>query len=338
MELLKKIIYLLPVILLTGCYEEYELDVNPDPVLCINSLILPDEAADVQVSRTWLYTDVEAWKNHGVDDATVSINVNGENVGRDYIMKEGDRVKISADSKRYGHAEGETTLPVAVRFSEVKFTPELKYILVSAYTGSLYADITLDMLIEATIDDPGDLRNYYQTELDTKTPTGGTPPWEEPDVTHPQSWMSTGQLDYNAEPIFSEHISLIETVTGEELSNETFFTDKRFDGGKYTLRLRYKDASIHINEKNDNAERLDFKYILKLGTLSESYYNRINYDWQVENGLIADVADWGFGDAIWGYSNVTTGAGVVAGMSESEYVIELRDYLVDWIRGAGGNI
>ncbi|MDE6268198.1 MAG: DUF4249 domain-containing protein [Muribaculaceae bacterium] len=338
MELLKKIIYVIPTILLTGCYEEYKLDVNPDPVLCVNSLIQPDMTADVKVSRTWLYTDEEAWQNHGVDDATVSITVNGDPVGSDYLMKEGDRVKISADSKRYGRAEGETTLPVAVRFSDVKFTPELKYLLVSAYTGSLYADITLDILIEATIEDPGEERNYYQTELVTKTPTGGIPPWEEPDVTHPQSWMTTGQLDYNAEPIFSEHISLIETVTGEELSNETFFTDKRFDGGKYTLRLRYKDASIHINEKNENAEKLDFKYILKLGTLSESYYNRINYDWQTENGIAVDMADWGFGDAIWGYSNVTTGAGVIAAKSESECVIELRDYLIDWIRAAGGNI
>ncbi len=71
----------------------------------------------------------------------------------------------------------------------------------------------------------------------------------------------------------------------------------------------------------------DCELILELNTISESYYNWGSYLWQYEDGLLVGLGDLGLGDPVWAYSNVSTGAGVVAARSVATYTIKLKDFL-----------
>lgn len=44
-------------------------------------------------------------------------------------------------------------------------------------------------------------------------------------------------------------------------------------------------------------------------------------------GILGDLSDIGLAESKWGYSNVSTGAGVVAAQSSSKFTIDLKEFL-----------
>ncbi len=68
-----------------------------------------------------------------------------------------------------------------------------------------------------------------------------------------------------------------------------------------------------------------------LASVSQSYYNRAIYVWQRDSGVLGDLGDLGFADPMWGYSNVSTGAGVVAARSYATCTLNLHDFLKESI-------
>ncbi len=66
---------------------------------------------------------------------------------------------------------------------------------------------------------------------------------------------------------------------------------------------------------------------LYLTTVSESYYKWAVYKWNVDEGITGDLSDIGLTESKWGYSNVSTGAGVVAAQSSAKYTIDLKEFL-----------
>ena len=43
-------------LLLTGCYEEFDPQIDQDPVLCVNSAIIAGQPVEVRVTQTWYYS------------------------------------------------------------------------------------------------------------------------------------------------------------------------------------------------------------------------------------------------------------------------------------------
>ncbi|MDE6468491.1 MAG: hypothetical protein K2L28_06285 [Muribaculaceae bacterium] len=66
---------------------------------------------------------------------------------------------------------------------------------------------------------------------------------------------------------------------------------------------------------------------LYLSTVSQSYYNWAVYKWNADAGITGDLADLGMAESKWGYSNVSTGAGVVAAKSSACFTVNLKDFL-----------
>ena len=73
--------------------------------------------------------------------------------------------------------------------------------------------------------------------------------------------------------------------------------------------------------------RLECGIYLYLTTVSTSYYNWAVYKWNVDEGIMGDLSDIGLAESKWGYSNVSTGAGVVAAQSSSKATIDLKEFL-----------
>ncbi|MDE7376312.1 MAG: DUF4249 domain-containing protein [Muribaculaceae bacterium] len=325
MAILKKLLIPLLPLVLAGCYEDFTPDIDTAPVLCLNSIITAGEPIEVQVSRTWLFTDEAGERNPSVPDAAVTIYANGSPVGDDYIPQEGDSIRIVADSKTYGHAEAEVVVPVSVPIAKLDWDAAVTSTWEFDYEDQLSRVYRLDVKVRMKIDDPASAVNYYQFAYE------GFP--EEPEydpgisIWRPYEFWE-GTFKYEVEPIFKEHIGLFESITSaDDAFGFTCFTDKQFSGQSYTLNLQFNNARYAINGAVFEDEMADCGYEFKLYSISPSYYNWSVYRWNVDEGFISDFGDMGLGDPVWGYSNVSTGAGIVMACSSSTYTLNLSDFL-----------
>ena len=322
MAILKYFIPIIAATLLTSCYEDFVPDIDAKPVLCLNSLITAGQPIEVEVTHTWMFDDKEAQRDHSVKDATVTISANGEIVGADYLPAEGDEIRIVAESATYGVATAEVVVPYASPIGEVKVTPVVTDIWVGdadEFHYNMLADIRFNLNIEMEVKDPAGVDNYYRFDSIWFSRSAG-------DDADPL--LSKGSLEYDAEPIFKEHIGVFETVMGndEDLCFE-FFTDRQFSGRSYTLHLIFSDNAFCVASEEYDDSLLDCGVVLYLSTVSQSYYNWAVYKWSAAEGILGDLSDIGMAESKWGYSNVSTGAGVVAAQSSTSYTVDLKEFL-----------
>ncbi len=338
MDILRKTIIASLPLLLAGCYEDFDPHIDTTPVLCINSLITAGEPIEVTISRTWVFTDEEGEKDHSVKDASVSIFANGKPVGKEYLPEEGDIIRIEAYSGIYGAAEAEVTVPYATPIDAVKLTPTLKKCGVRDLNGyGISVDIDFDAAIAVTLPNYADSDHYYYLTQDSFLPD--SPLYDPEDIYGPTKWPTTpsmvhfyGGRFYWNDPIFSEHISSFdEAMDYAWVDDPLFFSDSQFSGSRETLHLGYENGSFSVSQWDTNPEMLDCGYILTLYTISESYYKWLNYCWQSDESIMGDFIEFGFAEPVWGNSNVSTGAGVVAARSSVSVRISLRDFLEGYI-------
>lgn len=341
MAILKHITIALLALILTGCFEEFEPEVDTTPVLCLNSMITAGEPISVHVSHSWMYSDQFSAADHKVTDAVVTIYANGEKAGDDYLPKQGDRISIIAESPTYGRATAEVTVPYATPIGKVSVTPTATDIWIGDedfYHHAMLADITFDLRIEMDVEDPYGSDNYYQFGYDSfYTLSEGNGPddiWTGSGA----PGFSIGNFDYNSEPIFKEHIGIFESVMGNgDDTDFVFFTDRQFQGKSYPLHLYFTDNRFYVNSVEYDESLLECGINLRLTTVSQSYYNWAVYKWNIDDGIIGDLADIGLAESLWGYSNVSTGAGVVAAWSASTFTVNLKDFFADCLKESNKN-
>lgn len=316
--------------MLIGCTEDFIPNIDVTPVLCINSLVAAGEPITVKITRSWLYTDDSA-DDCDVKDATVTIYANGNVVDDQYIPDYGDTIRIVANSPTYGSAEAEVNVPAPVPV-RIDWKADVKSR--SIDDTNMYGIIVFDLKIDVEVQDPAEIDNYYKYEYsvflpeitrDELTDENGDIIWAE----YPSVSLSLGMLQYDEEPIFSEHIGAFDSVTGSDSFGFTYFTDRQFAGKTYTLHLNYPDCTFFVHSTNWRPELLECGVNVTLNSISQSLYNWANYFWQQDEGIIGALGDIGLGDPLYGYSNVSTSAGVVAALSSSSSDIDLSGFLMD---------
>ncbi|MDE7119461.1 MAG: DUF4249 domain-containing protein, partial [Muribaculaceae bacterium] len=343
MKILNHILALSTAALLTGCFENFEPDTDTSPVLCINSLITAGQTIDVNVSRTWLFSDEESALDHSVTDATVTVYANGQPVGSNYIPNEGDLIRIVAESSTYGTATAEVVVPHAATIGRVEIKPQVT----DRYTGNsempgyeTAVGIAFNLATDIEIIDRPGIDNYFcigynwssQAVDSDDTADEPMPPY----LSGPM--FTIGSCDYASEPIFSEHIGVFETAMGNgDDSSFAFFSDSQFRDKTYTLHLNFKNNSFDVPSHDCDEALFDCSINLYLSTVSKSYYNWAIYQWNSSEGILGELTDIGLADPIWGYSNVSTGAGVVAAQSISKHTISLKQFLTQEICHPGAD-
>ncbi|MDE5786132.1 MAG: DUF4249 domain-containing protein [Duncaniella sp.] len=335
MAILRKIILLVMPMALTACYEDFYPTIDTEPVLCINSLITAGEPVEVTVTRSWVYNSPTSWQDRRVDDATVKVFVNGDLQPDGYLASEGDEIHIVAESAKYGTAEASVTVPVAIPVEVVNILPET----VSTWrnpTIEMVGDVDFNLYVSLSITDDPHSDNFFKLDF-----TGSTAEGQEGDGTdfwyphHPYTSFRPGEIQYDAEPIFNEHIGVFESIFGDSENMFMFFSDRQFAGKDYTLRLNFRNGYYSVNTANYDPALYDCTITFELATISRSYYDRLLYIWHRDSGALGDMGDFGFAEPICGYSNVSTGAGVVAARSMSTCTISLGDYLESAFAGEG---
>lgn len=327
MAFLNKLLPMLLAVAVSACYEDFIPTADTTPVLCLNSLITAGQPVEVEVSHTYMYNNPDT--DISVYDAVVTVYVNGEAVDGSYVAAEGDRIRIVAESARYGRAEAEVTVPACVPIADLQFTPyDISYWKESG--PGMIADISFNLRIDLTFDDPGRQVNYYRysyigynkhADADDIYMDSGN------DAYKAFCALYLGSFDYEAEPLFGEHIGVFESIMGGDSYGFTLFSDRQINGRRYTLHLQYDNMVYTVTTREYDEELLDCGLELMLSAVSPSYYNWCNYEWQCNNGPLGDLGDVGLGEPIWGYSNVSTGAGVVAAQSIAVRTISFKDFI-----------
>ncbi len=337
MGILKKTLPLALIIPLAGCYEDFDPHIDSTPVLCLNALITSGKPVDVSVSRTWLYTDTASERNHSVDDAIVTLYANGMPAGDGFIPREGDHIRIAADSPAYGHAEAEVDVPLSipVEITELDVEPEYLgeyyyYEYPDGYDPSengyypfpdeedipdnweivRYHKYKVNMKAKVRIHDQAGIENFYIFGCREWNPCGKQP-----------FRFSNGELFYEMEPIFGEHLTLTDDLEGNYTSNTTFFSDRQFADKDYTLNIRIERMTVEISTEFTPEELMTSGLEMAVYPISKSLYSWYLYSWYDYNGLQGWMSEIGFADPISGYSNVSTGAGVVGAQTVSHVII-----------------
>ena len=333
------IISLLP-LMLTGCYTDFDPRIDIKPVLCLNSLIKAGEPIKVDVSHTWVYTDIEGEQDHSVKDADIRILANGRQVDDSYIAREGDRIRIEANSLTYGTADAEVTVPHATPAADFEYgitlhSLKVDYSQEGEVTGRILFDINATIDVAASTDKDRYYRLGNKPFMNLSDDPSLTDPdeWYDPDFGYPLYPSTPVQNFSNGhfsthDPILSEYVSDFEDVIGYgSIYGNAFFSDRGFEGSSRKIIFGFNGCEFSLNGWNPASDIMECGYTVTLNTISKSYFDWTMYFWNSGHGMIGEFSDMGLAEPIWGYSNVSTGAGVVAAQSSAAVTIDLRPFL-----------
>lgn len=343
------ILILLSPIFFSSCFTDFTPKQFETPVLYMNSLITSGKEIKVFVNHTSSFlsqkyiteeTCLEGVKLElYVNDHFVEImELNGSDKELLYTSKytanEGDKILLRASHPEYGQAEAEVIIPQKVNPNEVVCNLTLDNgFWIDATLGGSTSTVHLltahdpNVRIDLKFNDPNGLGDCYTLEgfLQNKSLSGQT---------NDGAW-DYATFHFNDEPIFSEHVSALEKVLDMDSYGCAFFSDRKIDGKSYSLRLSVDQGIMTFLNPIENPNVLDIKVILKFSHITKDYYNYLLSQWKVNDGFEGQLSSLGFAEEMQIYSNVSTGAGIIAARTVSECPVSLKDALGTYFRDAG---
>lgn len=328
MAILRYIIPITVAMLLAGCEKEFLPKIDSKPVLCVNSLITAGEPINVNVTHTWVFNDVKGDTLHNVTDAKVSIYINGELASDNDIPKEGDNIRIVAQSEEYGDAEASVTVPYSVPIELMDFTHEILDANDNPYLQNT-EDIRFNLKFRIKVYDTHSTDDLFKLSFTEWHKYGDDIVYGDDRFSDSQyASLYLGTFNYNSEPIFDECLNVYEDIIGDYGSTTPLvFTDGQFSNKDYTLTLGFEGASFSVKDPDYNMALYDCGILFSVSTISRSYYDHELNILQLSKGYINNLADMGFAEQVWGYSNVSTGAGVVAARAVSTITVSFKDFI-----------
>ncbi|MCM1110059.1 MAG: DUF4249 domain-containing protein [Clostridium sp.] len=335
---------LLTLLSLTGCFEDFDPDIASTPVLCMNSNIVPGDSIVVELTRTWRWDEGNPGANLDitVDDATITMTVNdscretlrlsepdpeyrpdrpaftAKKVYRsNYIPKVGDHLEFEAVSPKYGSATGAVTIPEPVSIDSVSFDiPRLD----QRRSGD--SDIySFSLNLKVWLTDPSSRTDFYELNFEP-TSRYDENLWDE---SMAKFWFQNFWIDYEREPLFTEHVSTLESAVGET-SGYHIFSDRQISGQSYPLKVGVTDAEYIVERATGDG--LSHGYLsFTLSTLSESYYKHVISVWTANDGIPGALGSVGLGSPVFESSNVSTGAGVISASSPTVFLLPMSEVI-----------
>ena len=322
-------------VMLTGCFSDFEPDIESKPVVCINANAKVGEEFIINVTHTWRWSDEDKFASHDIKDAQVILYVNDVEYERpeyttweleypdyetypptttrsgyrtSYIPQSGDKIKIVVHSVKYGDAEGETTVPYPVTIDDVQIRSQIEIFETPDWVNNSYVNYDGNSSLELWFTDPKDIINYYSVKSSVVTD-------------YDSGWYTRGMIEYSSEPLFTEHVSSLESAVSETYGY-TVFSDRMISGKAYPLHLRVVGISYTISP-GEGFESNNAYVSVSLNSISESYYRHVISVWQSNDGINGILGDVGLADPVWECSNVSTGAGVISAIAPSTIKIPM---------------
>ncbi|MBD5329421.1 MAG: DUF4249 domain-containing protein [Bacteroides sp.] len=351
MAILRKIYLLLLIsalaMSLTSCYQDFEPDIESVPVLCMNSEITPGDSINLFLTRTWRWSEGNEYKiDVEVRDAEVRLIVNGNyeetlmpttihtGKGFDYPYQEerecyqsryrpksGDEIRIEASSPRYGEAFAEVKVPYTVPIDRVE--PEIQSFIALGDTTGFPAvaercEYILRFKLLTYFTDPADSVNYYDFSVGTSAHSNYD--------NEASAFLSSVNPIFSGDPIFTEHVSVLESAIAET-SGYTIFSDRQINGRTYPLRIGFDDFSFYYFNPLDLEGPKEYGFKVSLRHIDSTYYKHVISLWEANDAIVGSLGGVGLAPPVYSYSNVSTGAGVVAAYAVSTYTLPIVDII-----------
>lgn len=332
-------------LLVSGCYEDVALELASDPVLCLNSIITAGEPVEARVTHTWYYSQVYTYDNNHkgdvtVRDAEVRLYADGElketltftddlTYRGSYCPAPGETIRIEAVSPVYGDASGEVVIPPSPEVGTPEYTATATGCTVYRSDDDPYTQDVVNLYLMLDITLPlgggdGSLLYYIGCSTMTASDEGG--------LSNSELWL--WDFNYNAEPLFSEHISGLEAVFGGEPEDNLFFTSHSFAGRTYPLRLIFNGGRYSSYTFTDEDSGHHASVRIGISSVSQSYYNWMMYSWKVDNGINGTLGDIGYAEDMAAFSNVSTHAGIIAARTVEYRDVDLHDFIDEQVKKA----
>ena len=315
-------------LLMVSCVRDVEIDLEdlPDRIV-LNASVCPGKEVRAHLSKTWFIMDsipdfdlpdgnVRVYINDNFqgfmrndDIRGDSISLPGQYVLPGCFVKQGDRLRIEADTDGYEPVSGETRIPGRARIYKVDTL---------SYRSSAYYAEHLRFSVKIGVETDYYYRLIVEQILDfrkgdsTRTVTSFR-------SLDGYSWYYSGfSVDYE-DPVF-------QSVGGSPITNQM---DGRYCMGVFTGKdmtntdaIKVSVSPVEYSYESDTLSRV-VHYDVRLLSISEDYYRYM----KIMRGYSITIGDANFGALIEPadtYSNVENGFGIVAGYQEDKSRITMR--------------
>ena len=315
-------------LLTVSCVRDVEIDLEdlPDRIV-LNASVCPGKEVRAHLSKTWFIMD--SIPDFDLPDANVRVYINdkfqgfmrnddirgdsislpGQYVLPGCFVKQGDRLRIEADTDGYEPVSGETRIPGRARIYKVDTL---------SYRSSAYYAEHLRFSVKIGVETDYYYRLIVEQILDfrkgdsTRTVTSFR-------SLDGYSWYYSGfSVDYE-DPVF-------QSFGGSPITNQM---DGRYCMGVFTGKdmtntdaIKVSVSPVEYSYESDTLSRV-VHYDVRLLSISEDYYRYM----KIMRGYSITIGDANFGALIEPadtYSNVENGFGIVAGYQEDKSRITMR--------------
>lgn len=313
---------------MVSCVRDVEIDLEdlPDRIV-LNASVCPGKEVRAHLSKTWFIMD--SIPDFDLPDANVRVYINdkfqgfmrnddirgdsislpGQYVLPGCFVKQGDRLRIEADTDGYEPVSGETRIPGRARIYKVDTL---------SYRSSAYYAEHLRFSVKIGVETDYYYRLIVEQILDfrkgdsTRTVTSFR-------SLDGYSWYYSGfSVDYE-DPVF-------QSFGGSPITNQM---DGRYCMGVFTGKdmtntdaIKVSVSPVEYSYESDTLSRV-VHYDVRLLSISEDYYRYM----KIMRGYSITIGDANFGALIEPadtYSNVENGFGIVAGYQEDKLRITMR--------------
>ena len=315
-------------LLMVSCVRDVEIDLEdlPDRIV-LNASVCPGKEVRAHLLKTWFIMD--SIPDFDLPDANVRVYINdkfqgfmrnddirgdsislpGQYVLPGCFVKQGDRLRIEADTDGYEPVSGETRIPGRARIYKVDTL---------SYRSSAYYAEHLRFSVKIGVETDYYYRLIVEQILDfrkgdsTRTVTSFR-------SLDGYSWYYSGfSVDYE-DPVF-------QSFGGSPITNQM---DGRYCMGVFTGKdmtntdaIKVSVSPVEYSYESDTLSRV-VHYDVRLLSISEDYYRYM----KIMRGYSITIGDANFGALIEPadtYSNVENGFGIVAGYQEDKSRITMR--------------
>lgn len=314
---IKTLTGLLAVTVLSGCYQDIDLDKykgqNGEHLLTINSIINPDSTIAAAVTKTYFFSDIHNSRDY-VRDLDIRVKVNDRECGSmvfdpaanlyvsDIKPSEHDIVELSTIYSDEP-VECKDEVPSKVRIESVSVDRQGPM--------SIYSDKDYIVTYKITFSDPADVKNYYFLHYDMDWPSKS---------------VMMGERDYAFEYVFQQLASRINAnIPGWEPYSPYGlpFTDDGIEGKTHTLVVK---EILQGGYGVDLTRYNEMKRKFRLFSISKDYYDyllSVLYNDTNSEGLHGGMIDLGVAEPMKYFSNINGGVGIFAAYSLDEVKLDV---------------
>lgn len=329
---MKRLIYIISIVFLVisvvSCEKKFELKLDSDNIIKVECF--PGVADSIYV-RVAPCISVNSKYNYSNFDPDVVLAVNGEDIplkydGKyyiaDYDPSPGDEIRVKVSERGFDDVEAVTQVPIPI--DNMKLETEVYDITQTKVVDQEEGpNLDLRLKVRLTVDDPAGSVDAYGIQFVRELIYTYESIYES-GIDTSYNYSSGIVVDMQDNPLLPQTSTVFRTrfdgYTFNTYNSLTMFMDRSFNGKTHTLEVenRFQQDYSYSGEAYDQdgnpydySYSTKYRYKLRLYKMTSEFSRYAYAQHQIDENSFAEA---GLAPAGYAYSNVTNGAGALAGV------------------------